>query len=249
MVQLLYSPAHGMGKLVTETLFDGSAEGTGVNGILSWGRNIMGYNLPPVLIDYFITTQNNLFGEYPTHEDYAPSIAFAVIFGVLMIIHIIVFIINTSRGHYFYLSLVWIFYCMMKIIGFSLRAHWATDITYIIQGIVSEVFLIVPAIVIVSANLILAQRLFTWRHPVGGSRWLFWNFMMTTYAFVLILIAVTIAASAIPYLYPLSYSAYRNWIHTVQFTAFMVILYSLTSASLIGLSFWLPTKKDELRYT
>ncbi|CCG25984.1 hypothetical protein CORT_0C06110 [Candida orthopsilosis Co 90-125] len=249
MGKLYYTPAHGVGKLIEETLFNGAAEGTGVNEILKWGRNVIGYNLPQNLIDYFIDTQNNLFGSYPNHQDYAPSIVFAVLFAILMIVHIIVFIINTSRGHYFYLSLVWIFYCMMKVIGFSLRAHWATDITLIILGLVSEVFLIVPAIIIVSANLILTQRLFTWRHPVGGSRLLFWNFMFTAYAFVAILLAVTILASAVPYLYFLSYTSYRNWIHTVQFTAIMVILYSLTSVALIGLSFWLPTKKDELRYT
>ena len=249
MGTLYYTPAHGVSKLVSETLFNGAAEGTGVNEILKWGRNILGYDLPQNLIDYFIETQNTLFGSYPNHDDYAPSVVFAVLFGVIMVVHIIIFIINTSRGHYFYLSLVWIFYCMMKVIGFSIRANWAKDITLIIQGLVSEIFLIVPAIIIVSANLILTQRLFTWRHPVGGSRWLFWNFMFTAYAFVAILLAVTIIASVVPYLYFLSYSSYRSWIHTVQFTAIMVILYSLTSVALIGLSFWLPTKKDELRYT
>ena len=249
MGELLYSPSHGLGKLLVVSVYNGAAEGTGVKAILTWGRNLLGYDLPPVLIEYFIGTQNNLFGQYPNHDDLAPSIVFAVLFGVIMIVHIVIFIINTSRGHYFYLSLVWIFYCMLKVIGFSLRAQWSTDVTLFLIGITSEVFLIVPAILIVSANLILAQRLFTWRHPVGGSRWLFWNFMFTTYAFVLILIAVTIMASAIPYLYNLSYTSYRNWIHTVQFTSFMVILYSLTSVALIGLSFWLPTKKDELRYT
>lgn len=116
MGKLYYTPAHGVGKLIEETLFNGAAEGTGVNKILIWGRNVVGYNLPQNLIDYFIDTQNNLFGSYPNHQDYAPSIVFAVLFAILMIVHIIVFIINTSRGHYFYLSLVWIFYCMMKVV-------------------------------------------------------------------------------------------------------------------------------------
>lgn len=101
MGTLYYTPAHGVSKLVSETLFNGAAEGTGVNEILKWGRNILGYDLPQNLIDYFIETQNTLFGSYPNHDDYAPSVVFAVLFGVIMVVHIIIFIINTSRGHYF----------------------------------------------------------------------------------------------------------------------------------------------------
>ncbi|KAI5950512.1 hypothetical protein CANMA_005172 [Candida margitis] len=249
MKKLIYTASHGVGKLVEESLFNGASEGTGVVNILIWGRNVIGYNLPPEIIDYFIRTQNNLFGSYPNSDDKTPSIVFAVLFAVIFIIHIIIFIINTSRGHYFYLSLVWIFYSAMKIIGFGLRAQWSNDITQITLGLTSEIFLIVPAIIIVSANLILTQRLFTWRHPVGGSRLLFWNFMISIYGLVLILLAITIVASVVPYMYNISYSSYRNWIHTVQFTAVLIIAYSLTSVALIGLSFWLPTKKDELRYT
>ena len=63
----------------------------------------------------------------------------------------------------------------MKFLGFLLRALWSTDILKIKFGLASEVFLIVSTFIIVSANLILAQRLFTWRHPVGGSRKLFWD--------------------------------------------------------------------------
>ena len=89
---------------------------------------------------------------------------------------------------------------MMKVIGFTLRAKWGTNQTLVAIGLTSEVFLIVPAVVIVSANLILAQRLFTWRHPVGGSRKLFWFFMISLYSFVTVLVAVTVLASFVPYL-------------------------------------------------
>ncbi|CAI5758094.1 unnamed protein product [Candida verbasci] len=244
-----YTASTGLLNLITTSLFNGAAEGTGAVKLVSLARNLFGQNIPPAVVAYVVSIQNNLFGSYPNSDDLAPSIAFAAIFGILMIIHVIIFAINTSRGHYFYISLVWIVYCIMKVIGFALRADWAKDITQINKGLAGEVFLIVPVIIIVSANLILAQRLFTWRHPVGGSRKLFWAFMIILYAFVVILIAVTILASFVPYLNYLSWQSYRNWIKTVQFTAIMVIVYSLTSVALIGLSFWLPTSKDEKLYT
>ena len=124
-------------------------------------HNLIGPNIPAAVVDYNVGTQINLFGSYPTRADIAPSIVFAVIFGIIMLIHMAILIINTSRGHHFYLSYIWIVYSMMKVIGFALRAKWGTNQTLVAIGLTSEVFLIVPAVVIVSANLILAQRLFT----------------------------------------------------------------------------------------
>ena len=131
----------------------------------------------------------------------------------------------------------------MKVIGFATRAVWSLDITRLQLGLTSEVFLIVSTFVIVSANLILAQRLFTWRHPVGGSRKLFWFTMMALYSIVCVIIAITILASFVPYLYFLSEKSYRSWIHTVQFTAVLIIAYCFTSVALIGLSFGYQQRK------
>ena len=248
MVVSEYTALQGLVALLY-SINDGAFVGTGIKLMVDQAHNLLGPNLPPAVVDYTVGTLINLFGGYPNSQDIPASIVFAVIFGVIMIIHTVILVINTSRGHIFYLSFVWILYCAMKVIGFSLRAKWGTDVTLVAIGLTSEVFLIVPAIVIVSANLILAQRLFTWRHPVGGSRKLFWFFMIALYAFVVILVAVTILASFVPYLNFLSYWSYRSWIHTVQFTSILVIVYSLTSVALIGLSFWLPTSKDESRYT
>ncbi|CCG25983.1 hypothetical protein CORT_0C06100 [Candida orthopsilosis Co 90-125] len=249
MVDSVYTASTGIMGLLFTSAHNGAEIGTGIDPLLREARNLVGPKIPQILIDYNIGTQINLFGSYPSSNDFGPSLTFSILFAIVFVFHLIIFIINTSRGHYFYLSVVWMFYSIFKVIGFGLRAQWSYDVTQVAIGLTSEVFLLVPSIIIVSANLILAQRLFTWRHPVGGSRTLFWSFMINTYVFVVILIAVTILASFVPYLNFLSYTSYRNWIHTVQFTAVMVILYSLTSVALIGLSFWLPTKKDELRYT
>ena len=243
-----YSATKGLFHLVLN-INNGAAEGTGIMPLVTFAQNLIGTQLPNEIVTYSVGTLNNLFGGYPTHKDFAPSIVFTVLFGVFTIIHTIILCINTSRGHYFYLSYVWICYSIMKFLGFLLRALWSTDILKIKFGLASEVFLIVSTFIIVSANLILAQRLFTWRHPVGGSRKLFWGFMFGTYGMVLVVIAITILASFVPYLYYLSEKSYLSWVKTVQFTAVLILAYCLTSVALIGLSFWLPTKKDESRYT
>lgn len=243
-----YSATKGLFHLVLN-INNGAAEGTGIMPLVTFAQNLIGTQLPNEIVTYSVGTLNNLFGGYPTHKDFAPSIVFTVLFGVFTIIHTIILCINTSRGHYFYLSYVWICYSIMKFLGFLLRALWSTDILKIKFGLASEVFLIVSTFIIVSANLILAQRLFTWRHPVGGSRKLFWGFMFATYGMVLVVIAITILASFAPYLYYLSEKSYSSWVKTVQFTAVLILAYCLTSVALIGLSFWLPTKKDESRYT
>ncbi|KAI5950513.1 hypothetical protein CANMA_005173 [Candida margitis] len=249
MVDNVYTPSTGVMGLLFTSAHNGAEIGTGIDPLLREARNLLGSKIPQILIDYNIGTQINLFGSYPSSGDFAPSLVFSILFAVVFVIHTIIFIINTSRGHYFYLSVIWMVYSIFKVIGFALRVQWSYDVTQVAVGLTSEVFLLVPSIIIVSANLILAQRLFTWRHPVGGSRTLFWSFMINTYISVVILVAITILASFVPYLNFLSNSSYRSWIHTVQFTSVTVIVYSLTSVALIGLSFWLPTKKDELRYT
>lgn len=223
-------------------------KGTGVAKVVQIGENLMG-EIPQVLIDYVIGVQNNVFGGYPDSKDVAPSIVFTVVFAILMFIHLAIFIINCSRGHYFYISIAWIIYCIFRVIGFALRIVWAKDVTNIAVGLTSEFFSIVASMIIVSFNLMLTQRLFTWRHPVGGSRKLFWTFMLTLYGFVLVIVAITVLASFVPYLHFLSTISYEAWQKVVMASAILIILYSLTSVSLLGLSYWSPTKKDENLYT
>jgi hypothetical protein len=226
------------------------AEGTGILVLVRQAHNLLGPKIPDVMVKYTLHQQINLFGNYPEQRDIVPLAIFAAVFGIFMFAHLFVFIMNTKRGHYFYLSFAWIFYNMMKVIGWVLRIEWAKDITRTDVGIAGEVFLILSSIVLVSFNLILAQRLFTWRHPVGGSRWLFWNTMFALYGVVLGVIAMTIVALAVPYCYFLSEYSFKAYQKCVQCSAILIILYSLTSISLILLSyFFKPTAKDENLYT
>ncbi|ODV80193.1 uncharacterized protein CANTADRAFT_27831, partial [Suhomyces tanzawaensis NRRL Y-17324] len=224
-------------------------DGTGIKNLIDFSHNAMGPLIPQVLVDKLITLQINLFGDYAKKADIAPSIVFCVVFFVIAICHLVIFLINFSRGHYFYISIGLVIYSMMRIVGFALRAVWAEDVTRIGVGLTSEILSIVPSIIIVSLNLILAQRLFTWRHPVGGTRMLFNSFMFGTYFFVLVVLAITVTAAFVPYLHYLSSQAYESWKKVNMATSILVILYSLTSISLIGLSYWAPTKKDERLYT
>lgn len=244
-----YPAVRGTLRLI-QAAENGAADGTGIRRLVDIAHNIMGPKISDVIVSYEIAVQNNLFGDYPSSGDVAPSVVFATIFGVLGLIHLIIWVINYTRGHYFWLSLVWAFNCFTKMIGFALRAAWANDVTRVDVGLVSEIFLIITSVIFASFDLILAQRLFTWRHPVGGSRKLFWGVMFTMYGVVALLVAVTIMGAFIPYLHFLSEKAYQDWKIVVMVTSVFVILYSLTSMNLIGLSYLFPpTKKDENLYT
>ena len=147
------------------------------------------------------------------------------------------------------MNVIWSFNSLVRMVSFILRATWAQDITWAREGIANEILFILPSILLVSTNLILAQRLFTWRHPVGGSRRLFWIVMIVLYVLVGVFTTIAIVASAIPYLYFLSTKRFILYINLNRWIAVMVIVYTLTASILIGLSFWFPTKNDERLYT
>ncbi|CAH6718487.1 hypothetical protein CLIB1444_01S07844 [[Candida] jaroonii] len=244
-----YTAADGILSLIY-SLNNGPAHGTGVKKLSETARNLLGHDLPPAVVVRAASYLNNLYGNYPTRSDIAPSIVFCVIFFVIGICHLTLFLVNFSRGHFFYISFLWFLYGMGKTIGFALRAVWATDVTLVDTGIAGEVFLIIFAVFLTTINLILAQRLFSWRHPVGGARRLFNYTMFALYCLVALVVVLTIVSSAVPYLYYLSARAYRNYQICVMTSAVLIFLYSLTAVSLLALSyFFKPTRKDENLYT
>ncbi|ODV69550.1 hypothetical protein HYPBUDRAFT_171737 [Hyphopichia burtonii NRRL Y-1933] len=244
-----YTAAHGFSQLLRYQN-NYPALGTGVLLLVEQSHNLLGPVVPDALLQYQSAYQINLFGDYPDSQDDVPSAIFAAIFAILMFLHLLIFMINISRKHRFWLSLGWVFYCLMRVIGFILRIIWGKDLSKTKIGITDEVFLILPSILLTSLNLILAQRIFTWRHPVGGSRRLFWNFMITLYVVVLGVIALTIACAASPYVHFLSQKNYLRYQKAVQASAVLIVLYSLTAISLLALAyFFKPTRKDENLYT
>lgn len=227
-----------------------AAPGTGIVKLNSQIKSVLGPDLPQPLVDYAVSTQWNIFGGYPTHKDVVPSAILLAVFAVFAICHLTIFVINTSRGHHFWLSLGWVFYCIMRVIGWALRIAWSHDETLIQLGIADEVFLIVSSIVLITSNLILSQRIFTWHHPVGGSTKFFWAFMYAVYFFVFAVIAMTIACQCIPYLHFLSEANYRRYKKVCQASSILVCLYSLLAVSLVGLTFlFKATEKDKNAFT
>lgn len=244
-----YTAIHGVLRLLTY-LNNYPAEGTGTLFLSEKAKNLMGPKLPQILVEYSTATQLNLFGNYPEKSDVAPSALFIALFSIIAILHLTVFSINYYRGHYFWLSLGWVFYAICRVLGFALRIVWSRDLTDCKVGITSEVFLIVPTVLIASFNLVLAQRIFTWRHPVGGSRRIFWTLMWILYALVAGVVAMTIVTSAGLNIYLLSEANYARYKKVIMCTSVLIIVYSLTAVGLILLA-WLfkPTKKDENLYT
>ncbi|KAL6452759.1 hypothetical protein SBY92_000099 [Candida maltosa Xu316] len=243
-----YTAATGLLEILFH-VYDNPDRGTGIHVLVARCKNLLGNRLPPVFIHNAVGKQLNLPGKYPMPSDYAPSILFAILFAIIAILHFAVFFINFKRGHYFFLNLVWSFIAVVRFVSFVLRATWSLDITMAREGIAGEILLVIPSVLLISTNLILAQRLFTWRHPVGGSRRLFWVFMISLYVFVGILIVLGALGSAIPYLYFLSTKQFFVYININRWICVMTLFYTLNAVSLIGLSFWFPTKKDENLYT
>ncbi|PIS55180.1 hypothetical protein CJI97_001875 [Candidozyma auris] len=61
---------------------------------------------------------------------------------------------------------------------------------------------------------------------------------------------MTIPAAFVPFIHFLSISAYESWKQVNMVSSVLIILYSLTSISLLGLAyFFQPTRKDENLYT
>ncbi|CAH2352915.1 hypothetical protein CLIB1423_08S04038 [[Candida] railenensis] len=223
---------------------------TGIEKVNEIGHDLFGANLPSQMVTYAMNQQTNLFGDYPAHVDVAPSAIFAAVFMLFGFAHLGVFALNYSRGHKFWLSLAFFFYCIFRFIGWVLRITWSQDLTKVTMGVADEVFLIISSVILITLNLVLAQRIFTWRHPVGGSSKFFWSFMLGMYGLVLGVIAMTIVAQSVPYLYFLSEANTRRYLRTLEASSILLCLYALTAIALVGLAyFFKPTEKDKSFYT
>ncbi|KAI0461282.1 hypothetical protein LJB42_000948 [Komagataella kurtzmanii] len=231
-----------------EARTNGADPGTGILPRLNSAADMLGGvdRIPRELINYVQGKQLALFGDYPSGKDTAPSAIFMVVFFFIFLAHLTLFGINWSRGHKFLLSFGFAFYALLRVVGFALRLAWSREITRVQVGIASEVFLIIPTILLASFNLILAQRLFTWRHPYVGSSKLFWGALLTVYSVVISVVVMTIVAAVVPYVYLLSHRNYEMSKNVVKVSSILVILYSLLATGLIIVSYlFKPTKRDK----
>lgn len=230
---------------------DNAADGTGITKLIGITKTFLGvsddHDIPDFLVTYVKNQQQSQFGGYPDHKDVAPSAVFLAFFIIIAIAHGTLFAVNWKRGHKFLLSALLSMYATMRWIGFALRIVWAKDILKLHVGIASEVLLVLPIVFLASFNLVLAQRLFTWRHPIIGNHKWFWYLMIFLYAVVTAVVVMTIVAGVVPYLYFLSRSNYDMCRNVVKATSIMIVLYSLASMALVVLSFIVKTTKNEMQ--
>ncbi|KAG7903290.1 hypothetical protein KL935_000822 [Ogataea polymorpha] len=236
-----------------DSLTNHAAKGTGIVKLVGIAKKALhlqsNQQIPDALIIYLKDQQQSQFGSYPDHNDVSPSSVFTAVFSLLMLGHLFVFIKNNTRGHWFPLSLGFATYCLIRLLGFALRIAWAKDILRLHTGIASEVMLVLPTVFLASLNLVLAQRLFTWRHPVGGNQKFFQIAMMTIYLVVVAVVIMTIVAGVVPYLYFLNQSHYNMCRNVVKVTSVLICFYSLLAILLVLCAFLIPPSSRDKKAT
>lgn len=203
----------------------GSAKWVGI------GEKLMGKS-PPVLVNYLKSQQVSVFGGFPNSQEVA-SLVFAAIFAILAIIHLVVFGVNFSRHHYFYLSLGFVVYCTLRVIGFVTRIFWSRDLTNINLGIVSQVFMIVSLVLLVGFNMMLASRWFTGRFP--RSYKIISRVVILLYIIGGLIIVMTTICTVIPHYYFVSTRVWDHYYRGSEAASLLLVLYSLTSVGLLVL--------------
>ncbi|CCH42989.1 putative membrane protein [Wickerhamomyces ciferrii] len=225
---------------------NGAADGTGVTILVKRAQGLLGKKLPSWIVDYTLGQQMAIFGDYPTSKDIAPSAIFLVVFLIFCLAHLYIFTRNMARGHKFWLSLGFAFYSFMRFLGYTLRIVWAKDILKMKSGMASEVFLIIPIVLLAGLNLILAQRIFTWRHPHLGSTKFFWFNMYLVYIVVTGVVVMAIIGQCIPYLYFLSEHRFKMCKQVMQAGSVLCVLFVSLAAVLVLAAFLIPsTSKDQ----
>ena len=185
-----------------------------------------------------------IFGGYPfpswnQGENAANGVLIAVFF-ILMVANLYIFIRNRIRGQRFYFSVGIALVCAMKVVGFACRLAWSHNILALNVGIASVVFIQVAQLVLLAMNLVLAHRIFTWRHPeTGNSFWV--NLCMTQiYLIVLVVIAMAILGQVLPYLYFMDHHHYNICRNVAKAAAVLNLYFASMPCQLLVLAYALP---------
>ncbi|CAN6601941.1 hypothetical protein TRVA0_002S00408 [Trichomonascus vanleenenianus] len=181
-----------------------------------------------------------LFGDYPFHDDIAPSAIFVVLFSVMALGHFFVFAKNYSRGQRFWWSFGLGFYCLFRVIGFGMRISWAQDVFKVQVGIASTVFSLVSVLYVKTMNVLLSHRIFTWRHPETGHASWFNLLMIQVYFIVIGVIVMAILGQAVPFIYFLSESHFNMCKKVARAAAILELFYAVAALLLIVLAFAIP---------
>ncbi|ODQ64208.1 hypothetical protein NADFUDRAFT_47473, partial [Nadsonia fulvescens var. elongata DSM 6958] len=96
------------------------------------------------------------------------------------------------------------FYCIFRMLGFALRLGWSKNVLNVNVAIASTVFAVVSVLYVNAMNLILAHRIFTFRHPETGNALWFNAMISLVYVAILATVIMGIVAQSIPNLYYLT---------------------------------------------
>ena len=222
---------------------------SGATKLAGIGNNLFG-PIPQTIVLGVVDNQFNLFGGYAQKSDLGPALLFLILNCIFLLLHTFIFFFNMSRGHIFGPSILLIVYCIFKILGWALRVVFGQNNTQTQALIASETFLVASAVFLVATNLIFSQRIFTWRHPVGGSRRLFTSVMYGHYIVVVWIIFLAVYSQTVTYGRFLKPETYSKYLTIIRVCAVLVVMYTLTATTLLALSyFFTPTTNDENLYT
>lgn len=222
----------------------GAAVGTGLVPLLKKSKVMFKGTIPPTILSGAQKLLPATFGGYPDHNDIAPAAVFLSLYLVMTVVHSYIFFKNWSRGHKFYTSLIFMLYGSLNWIGYTLRLCWAQDITRAHIGLAATVMILTSTVLLAGGNILLAQRIFTWRQPRIGASKLFSAAMWAIYVMVLATILCGVVAGVVPYLYFLGEEHFEMCKKAARAAGVLTIVYSATALGLILLAFMFKPLKE-----
>lgn len=214
--------------------------GTGVAKVVKMAHQVVGNELPKNVVNLVMTTQYNIYGNFPTKSDIAPSAVFVAVNGILMIAHFYIFARGYARNHRFWPSFGLGWHCIMNMLGFGMRIGWANNVLNIPLGIASTIMIVVSIVYVNSMNLLLAHRILTFRHPeTGDATWFGWA-MIGVYLVIIGVIVMAVIAQVVIFLYFLDYTHWRQATGAMQAASVLATLVAIGGVFLIALAYVLP---------
>lgn len=214
--------------------------GTGVVKVVKMAHQVVGNELPKHVVNLVMTTQYNIYGNFPTTADIAPSAIFVAVNGVLMIAHFYVFAKGCSRNHYFWPSFGLGWHCILNMLGFGMRIGWANNVLNIPLGIASTIMIVVSIVYVNSMNLLLAHRILTYRHPETGDATWFGSVMILVYLVIIGVIVMAVIAQVVMFVYFLDYTHWKQAMGAMQAASVLATLVAIGGVFVIALAYALP---------
>lgn len=214
--------------------------GTGVMHIVSMAHEIVGFNLPPSVINLVMTTQYNIYGGFPSPADIAPSAVFVAVNAILMAAHFYIFFKGFARRHYFWPSFGLGWQCILNCLGFGMRIGWGKDLLSLRLGIASTVFIILSIILINLMNLLLAHRIMTFRHPETGDATWFGALMILVYLAIGGVLLLAVVTEVAIFSYFLDYNHWRQATGGMQAASVLIAVVSVGGVFIIAIAYALP---------